>query len=229
MKASDRLELLKYAYLCGLAYSGNGFDKFGYELKYAHNTSNQFYIIENDEECIVVFRGTDDGKDMLSDVNILFADTSYGRIHQGFFNIWLTINYELRARLPLNKKVYFTGHSLGGALAQIAGLYIVNDAIITFGSPMIHHYKDTHLIKTNHIRVRNCNDIVTKLPPVYYKHTGNLIYIDYSGNIKSKISALDFIKGHLKAWSKRQLFKGVYDHNLRLYQNKLADLSKYEY
>jgi hypothetical protein len=131
--------------------------------------------------------------------------------------------------LPIGKKIYITGHSLGGALAQIAGLFIYNEAIITFGSPMIHHFKDMHLINTNHIRVRNCNDVITKLPYLNYEHTGKLVYLDYNGKIKDKVSLFDNLKGHLKAWSKKQWFDGVYDHKLTEYQDKLANLENYEH
>lgn len=63
----------------------------------------------------VVFRGTDNPASLLTDGDILTAETPLGTLHQGFWDAWLTVEAQLLALRP----PIVSGHSLGGALAVI--------------------------------------------------------------------------------------------------------------
>ena len=198
------------------AYSGV------FEHKVLHTIDKrgiQAYILEVGEACVVVFRGSDEPNDWAYNLQAGFTYTAYGNMHKGFKKSWDLIAKELRDNLP-NKNIYFTGHSYGGALAFISGLYI-ESTIVTYGCPMVMH-KDAK-VKVNHIRVRNNNDIVTQLPSkvLGFKHFGELVYLDYDGKTHSSIKFFDRIKSHLKAWSKGQKFNPFYDHDIDEYLKKL--------
>lgn len=195
------------------AYSG----VFEHKVLYTINKKGiQAYILEVGEACVVVFRGSDETKDWVFNIQAGFTNTAYGNMHKGFKKSWDLIARELRDNLP-NKPLYFTGHSYGAALALISAIYIPHEQVITFGCPMVTHNHTT--AKANHIRVRNNNDIVTQLPSkvLGYEHIGELVYIDYNGKKWSKIKFFDRIKSHLKAWSKGQKFNPFYDHDIDEY------------
>ena len=73
----------------------------------------------------------------------------------------------------LKRWLYFTGHSLGGAVAQILGLWFEDDAyevqIYTFGSSSVIMEQ---LWMDEHFRVYLKNDPVPFLPPYPYVHWG---------------------------------------------------------
>lgn len=64
---------------------------------------------------------------------------------------------------------YFTGHSLGGALALLTTRELVSDdvegACYTFGAPRVANYEYFRHMKTPVYRVVNSSDIVPRVPP----------------------------------------------------------------
>ena len=207
--------LKEFAKISKSAYSG----VFEHKVLHTINIKGvQAYILEVGEACVVVFRGSDEAKDWVQNFQFDFVGSSYGKIHKGFKKSWDLIARELRDNLP-NKPLYFTGHSYGGALAFISGLYMPHEKVITFGCPKVLHEKLPYT-KISHIRVRNNNDIVTMLPPNYV-HIGELVYLDYEGKQSNKIKFFDRLKSHLKAWSKGEKFNPFYDHEISEYIGKL--------
>lgn len=94
-----------------------------------------------------------------------------------------------------SRKLYITGHSLGGALATVAAArlaFVHSDINITavygLGAPRVFDSEvaDIFNATVNHgkamkdkfFRPRNNNDIVTRVPPVPYKHVGTEVYFD---------------------------------------------------
>ena len=73
-----------------------------------------------------------------------------------------------------------TGHSLGGAIAQIIGLWLHkgdhNVQIYTFGSPKVS--TTFYFNEPNHWRVVDRNDPVPFLPTLPYVHSGVVIDIE---------------------------------------------------
>ena len=96
--------------------------------------------------------------------------------------------------------IYVTGHSLGGASALICTNRLEDiekfhiKACYTFGSPRPGGWKYANSFKTNVYRVRNNNDLVTKVPPSFfgYKHVGKLCYLDRKGKMHT---------GQVKWWT----------------------------
>jgi predicted lipase len=77
-----------------------------------------------------------------------------------------------------NKRVVFTGHSLGGALATMCGAVTKNEfpelhvSVYTFGSPRVGNKAFVNVFKAVDVSVRcvNGSDIVCSLPFWTYEH-----------------------------------------------------------
>ena len=116
------------------------------------------------KQCVVVFRGTsnwktaDGGHNLLTDLHAgaTNANTEFGVpvgeetwVHRGFFNSFVKLKGDMNAHLSklgcAGRKILFTGHSLGGALAMLAGVSVANNkrygsselSIYTFGAPRV--------------------------------------------------------------------------------------------
>jgi hypothetical protein len=117
------------------------------------------------------------------------------RVHQGFYRAFERLSdgakgitekmKELQATMPKDVPIYITGHSLGGALAQIATAVLGDDrvaACYTFGSPRVGNYIFDLWVKPPSYRVINYADIVPQVPiPVplvmLYRHSGDPRYM----------------------------------------------------
>jgi len=129
---------------------------------------------------ILIFRGTANAKNVLTDIDIRFIkdDDLDLYLHKGFMDAATTVMQDIDNNHTLDKTVYLTGHSLGGAMAQIVGMWLdkrgKNVQIFTFGSPKV---TTTFLYnEPNHWRVAMRSDPVPFLPPYPYVHSG--IHID---------------------------------------------------
>lgn len=96
-----------------------------------------------------------------------------------------------------NKPVWFTGHSLGAALATIAaaryGAQRPVQGLYTFGSPRVGNRDFVQTVPQNTQRFVNNNDLVARLPPPIggYKHVGALKFITLAGQIADDASGRD--------------------------------------
>lgn len=125
---------------------------------------------------VLVFRGTEQTpKDAFIDVNVGRVPLVKDKIdvHDGFQkaldSVWSEIEAALR-QLPNGCPVFYTGHSLGAALATLAAKESLAikppRAVYTFGSPRVgnQQFADS-LNSTTVYRVVDDEDIVTTIPP----------------------------------------------------------------
>jgi len=151
----------------------------------------QAFVSSNKDLVIISFRGTEVAqqeeisyqemlKDWLTDLKFSFSNNEYGagKVHSGFYRslneIWNDLKQHLESIGIENKKVFLTGHSLGGALATLAADRLDReganiDSIYTFGSPRVADIKFRRSLKVKHYRVVNNQDVVTKIPMNMYK------------------------------------------------------------
>jgi len=178
---------------------------------------------------VIAIRATNEPRDFYRDAAFLQYETAYGKMHMGFYNGAKIISNWCKDYFRTIKEDtmrLYVGHSLGGALAfaSHAGFDRRSYAAVTFGAPRVVDSKYYLPSNFNHIRVRNCNDIVTRVPfrAFNYSHHGDLVYLDFNGNIKSKIGIFDGMKARFRAWEKKQIFDGFYDHPIQEYIKKLS-------
>ena len=107
------------------------------------------YLAKNEENAILVFRGTCGIEDWT--VNNLFYQKPFPRIdsglvHAGFLGLFQALRTvegesleQLLLRDAINLPLYIAGHSLGGALAILAAVTFdsFNPILVTFGSPKV--------------------------------------------------------------------------------------------
>lgn len=154
----------------------------------------QCYTLWDDNTLIFAFRGTElKIDDIKTDLDLRKEETSYGKIHVGFLNAYEDIKSKIKIdydMLSKGRKVYFTGHSLGAALATLSlnDLGKSEDSLYTFGSPRIgcsNFAKQFNERFKNTFRYRNQNDIITREPMALlgYCAVGDSYYFDHAGNL----------------------------------------------
>jgi triacylglycerol lipase len=184
--------------------------KLGFEeTDFFNHDGSQAYAFANQKDIVIAFRGTeaDEWNDLQADINAVQAlAETVGRVHRGFKkevdDLWPILEKKLESNI---KSLWFTGHSLGGAMATIcAGRCLfskINSSptqIQTFGSPRVGNKRYINHAKVDYIRWVNNNDIVTRSPPVWmgYRHTGQEMYLDSEGKIKT----LNIIQRNQDRW-----------------------------
>jgi triacylglycerol lipase len=172
------------------------------DVKWFSAKSTQCCIASNTAFAILAFRGTEsrpregshDFRDIIADlkadVDIRLVDSAQGgKVHKGFKDaldeVWEAVCAELKRLREGDRTLWVTGHSLGAALATLAGdRYGDIQGLYTFGSPRVGDaaFKDDFPVKA--YRVVNNEDVVTRVPPPgLYMHVGELKYIDSAGVI----------------------------------------------
>jgi len=215
----------------------NGFKKeFHPEAVLFDRDGTQVYCwIDNNIAC-VAFRGTEptEWSDIKADLKIRKVKCPTGFVHRGFRDALDEVWEDVAKWITEQKRedVFFTGHSLGGALATLAASRwnTITTHLYTYGSPRVGGRKFIKsFLSSNRYRFRNNNDVVPAVPLwlMGYRHHGKLCYINYYGNIRKLTlwqKFKDSIRGRWKALKKFQLFDGIYDHNIALYSSKLKKL-----
>ena len=168
-----------------------------------------YNVVQDRGVTIVIIRGTNNGRNVLTDLDARpFKDRKLGvQVHRGFRDASEKLKNDIIENVPLEENIILTGHSLGGAIAQILGLWFEDDAyevqIYTFGSPSV---MIEQMWEDGHFRVYLENDPVPFLPPFPYMHWGiriNAETLDWDENHPigdvTKIDARDHsIKEYLK-------------------------------
>lgn len=149
----------------------------------------------------VAFRGTSSLGDLGTDTNILGKKFLCTKVHRGFakaFEDVRPIVEEVLTSLITSKlgikKVIISGHSLGGALAELAYMYMyamyklkldelgISYALVTYGAPKLFHAKavdtTTSQIFEKTLRITHAGDIVPTLPK-YSSFMKKFLKIEY--------------------------------------------------
>lgn len=181
-------------------------------------------VITENGTHIVAFRGTDDVRDWLANLNIDRVDRCGGQVHQGFHKAEQSLAERVLEELPAtDSRVWITGHSLGGALAtlfayrlqksgrDVAGLY-------TFGAPRVgcRCFARQHnwLLNDRHFRVLNNSDAVPRVPlPFRFRHCGQQVLINRHAKLMVQPNVLyqwyDRLLGYRFDWVRDHLM-GAY-------------------
>ena len=170
----------------------------------------------------VAFRGTQTFDDWVGDFDTLFEPYKYvpngGQVHMGFQSIYSALHDSVAAGIGAAiagcDELLVTGHSLGGALAVIAGPDLAKSLmpalvpeLITFAGPAagladFAHFFD--LMLPSCYRVTNFWDLVPRLPPQLpiglYEQTGTNVNIDPGFKLAVDAHSLEtsYVPGLLK-------------------------------
>ena len=199
--------LIEHAEYCKAIYDAGGDqkDEVAFEVKQKNGIT------------IIIIRGTANASNVESDVNIaLVADTRTGiYLHKGFRDASTTIMQILDGQYTVEGTVYVTGHSLGGAVAQILGMWYhkrgKNVQIFSYGSPKVSSQVMSGGQPT-HWRVVRGSDPIPFMPPWPYVHTGLFINSqtldwgpDNDNGLISKTNGLDHAIAKYVSTLKEQL------------------------
>ena len=167
------------------------FDK---PVEWFHVENTDGYFGYRDEVLYIVFQGSKGAADWNNNFKIDMVDFfNYGcKIHNGFLQEYSAVREMILKKIDENKRNYFviTGHSLGGALAEICGYDIVklskgflNPDVMSFGAPALGNRKFmkdyNNLVKNCSWRVVNGDDIVSKVVPKFFgaRQVDNLLRV----------------------------------------------------
>lgn len=214
-------------------------------VKGVSNNSAQAAFVEHENYLCMTFRGTDmpmisweAGRDWIDNLKAFPEQTSFGRFHMGFYgsfeDVWDTLKdaYDCACKEKV-RPLFFTGHSLGGAMASIAAAKRVGEDLpftsaYTFGQPRAMTRETAQAVNMECsgrlFRFQNNNDIITRLPArlMGYSHVGTFIYITENGELDHEpgrwLQFLDSMQGIVAYVSDDDSDKSVLsDHDMDNY------------
>jgi pimeloyl-ACP methyl ester carboxylesterase len=200
------------------------------------------YVAENGSTAMLIFCGSKFSDNLT--INALVWPWYKPFRHAGFQRAWSHIRGEvvewLETALPDGGEIILTGHSLGGALAQIAAYelpdLVAKEAadryrirnVVSFGSSRIGGREMRKLymysaakpdLPTRTRHITHANDAVPRLPPpLFYKHVGRGVIVYPDGDLVERNaeplwrSFWKISKGVQKIWKGRTV-EQVLDHH----------------
>lgn len=232
-------------------------EKFGFKQvqMYEHGSSECFRF-SSDHDTVIACRGTEvtDFGDIVTDLMVRRepprddADYPPGLIHRGFKGastmLWDEVHEDiLEDGVDKGHKLWFTGHSLGAAMAVVMASFAQADAktlktagLTTFGCPRPGNADFCDYVDGGdfeHLRFVNCEDVVTKSPwniLTRYSHCGRLMYLKEDGECMEDISwaraFVDRLITRIVHIANFKLATDVSDHSMDSgYKRKLEDLA----
>lgn len=205
----------------------------------------RYFIATNDElkTQLIAVRGTSNVENAVVDVDyVLTLDETLGiELHKGFAQSSRSIYQELTSKLRKDYTIHLTGHSLGGAVAVILGMYLDKQGyktgeIVTFGQPKVTNRSGAkrygHL---NITRVNNAEDAVPLMPPFdvsqilnfkfdIFWHLGKE-YVLLSEEYYSVLEGMDSLLRGADFLSKAPTAENLNAHRIDIYVKRLKSLA----
>jgi len=211
----------------------------------------QAFIVANSDLIFVIFRGSESRTDWKNNLDFVLiqgyggrVDEVQGRVHRGFSraldSVWEQVKQIIAQFQDQGQTLWFTGHSLGAALATLAvsRLVLAEDkpvgGLYTYGSPRVGDrvfaQNFNNQFKAQSFRFVNHIDIVTRLPPrqAGYSHVGTFLYFSDSVRITNDLYWwIKFLDTYPMpdATVEQRLSNGLAgaeDHGIDLYEAHLA-------
>ncbi len=190
-----------------------------------------FESVETDTQGVEVgpwigFRGTTNLADWRTNLKTGFVGLrDRTLIHEGFYDAWAGVRPDVLMRLGNRAAVSFCGHSLGGAIAQVAALDLAplfkHIEVVTFGAPRVIHNTTPIPPNIKHTRCVNNVDVVPRVPfrSSGYTHWGDCVYWDADGeraDLEGWELFLDRVQGRFDDIG-RIGTAGINDHDIHEY------------
>lgn len=205
-------------------------------------------ITEFDNAVVVTFRGTKDMRNFLTDAKAYRVQRMFGTapvgIHAGFCEAIEAVISQVTDELLKypNKAKFSGGHSLGGGLAKLCGVYLRRAGIdmagiYTFGEPRsgdaaLAKYANS-LFGARHFRWEDEADCITRIPGwlMGNRHSGQDVFLDDFNNFDLNPPLIE--KAISDAWeiytARRSgplaLMSLLNDHHVSRYETKILQLT----
>jgi triacylglycerol lipase len=206
-----------------------------------------FLAVRDTEFAVLAFRGTTTLEDWRTNLRVRrvpLPDVPDVKVHCGFLQAFECCKDEIKAavhdNVPDDLGLYITGHSLGGALAQIASAVLERPnlaACYTFGSPRVGTSDFDRQVKCPHYRLINNWDLVPSVPPPMYRgyyHTGDPRLLTPSAHGQEALRrdrrllvSLAVDLWALARWAISRKLLVVDDHMIWNYRTQLEDIANY--
>jgi triacylglycerol lipase len=240
-------ELYTYAERANAAYAAKSVIRSKYPLTVRINAPGQTdvrYFLERNDKTrtqFITVRGSANSTNFSEDFDIAVREDRKANIpvHAGFDLAARAIYDDVRPYLKTGYQTYLTGHSLGGAVAAILTIYMVEDGVevvrvVTFGQPRFTTADGVKRLSFLPLaRVVDENDIVPMVPPATainlrfgpYEHVGpevillegrDIVYLP--SHNANRISLGEF-------WRSVSL-ADLEDHKMKKYLKRIADKTK---
>jgi len=139
---------------------------------------------------VLVFRGTTGLRNWFRDLDVRPERLAPRTVvHRGFVEAFHQVWQDLQPQLALlNEPLFMTGHSMGGALAQLAAWYHPPQAVYAIGAPRVGDAGfAARMASVPLYRLVNGRDVVADLPPstrrLSFRAAGRMVHIDRKGRI----------------------------------------------
>ena len=144
----DFKDIYVYAKRSNTAYQNDTVIKSNYpstvRINSPGDTQVKYFLERNDKTHtqFITIRGTNNNKNLSDDLDITVRKdrTVDIPVHAGFILAARAVYNDLKPLLKPGYKTYVTGHSLGGAVAAILAIYLIEEGVkvervVTFGQP----------------------------------------------------------------------------------------------
>lgn len=212
-------------------------DHFFTGYKAFSKNSTQALLIEHESFYVVAFGGSNDRQDWINNTDYRMIEYYNGKYHAGFHRMTKNVANEIISEIrTIDKPLYITGHSAGGAIAVMFAEILLKrgikfDTIYTFGQPRLMSFSTAELFsnrtKGKYFRYQHNNDAACLLPPSWlgYSHAGQLVYIDSKGRIINRVGFfdrfIDSVSGLFKSATRLKIGY-IQDHDWDEYINDLS-------
>ena len=200
---------------------------------------NVLYFVQTDharQQHVVSVRGTVDDTNwqLDKDTHGAFDKQAGVLLHRGFHKVAQAIHADLRNQINPTYRTYFTGHSLGGAVAAILATYLDRQGysvggVYTFGQPKFTNTEGvrrfTHLPM---LRVVYQNDAVAMLPDKVASGNGKFAHVGpevvlLSGPYFSFLDESEAARKSIGSFGRGISYASLPDHKIKWYLQGVRD------
>lgn len=180
--------------LCQIAYqppveAREELQRRGFESETIESGSMNGYVLKSGENAVILLRGTESTwHDVLQDLIFISSNSGNGQMHAGFRSGYDdSMHRQVRQLLQRfgAKRVWITGHSLGGALSIVCAHDLLVDddyeiaGVMTFGQPKVvrenmKDFLEPKLAERYVFFVNDMDPVVKAVEP--YVHFGHMVH-----------------------------------------------------
>lgn len=243
----DFVELTAYASRSKAAYADEAAIRGQYPATVrvsAPGKTDAQYFVERDDKAkaqYIAIRGTANKRNLIEDIELRIREDLALAIpvHIGFDATARILYEDMKPYLKKNYRTYITGHSLGGAVAALLAIHMVDDGykvdrVVTFGQPKFTTTDGVQKLGfLTLIRVVDENDVIPMLPPttifnrVYgvYEHAGPEIIL-LEGPHYVYLPTHDADRISIGEFGRSLSFANLKDHHMDRYLSRLSPKAK---